>query len=85
MMSRDEPFIVGNSAARCATARRPSGTLRIALGEAERLGARTRIFAGQLLNLTAYDPAEKNRSVIAAELVEALRGTAQELSSRPPS
>lgn len=48
--------------------------LRIALGEAERLGARTRIFAGQLLNLTAYDPAERNRGGAAAELVDALRG-----------
>ncbi len=47
--------------------------LRIALAEAERLGARTRIFAGQLLNLPAYDPAEPTRSVAAAELVEALR------------
>ncbi|WP_315837294.1 NADPH-dependent FMN reductase [Bradyrhizobium prioriisuperbiae] len=48
--------------------------LRIALTEAERLGARTRIFAGALLNLPAYDPADPSRSVAAAELVEALRG-----------
>lgn len=46
--------------------------LRIALAEAERQGARTRIFAGQMLNLPAYDPAEPTRSVVAAELVDAL-------------
>jgi FMN reductase len=72
-MSSDVPLIVGIG----GTLRDGSTSeraLRIALGEAERLGARTRIFAGQLLNLTAYDPAEQNRSVVAAELVDALRG-----------
>ena len=72
-MTKDVPLIVGIG----GTLRDGSTSeraLRIALGEAERLGARTRIFAGQLLNLTAYDPAEKNRSVAAAELVDALRG-----------
>jgi FMN reductase len=72
-MSQNAPLIVGIG----GTLRDGSTSeraLRIALGEAERLGARTRIFAGQLLNLTAYDPSEKNRSAVAAELVDALRG-----------
>jgi FMN reductase len=72
-MSRDAPLIVGIG----GTLRDGSTSeraLRIALGEAERLGARTRIFAGQLLNLTAYDPAEQNRNAVAVELVDALRG-----------
>ena len=72
-MSKDAPLIVGSG----GTARDGSTSeraLRIALGEAERFGARTRIFAGQLLNLTAYDPAAKNRSVAALDLVDALRG-----------
>lgn len=47
--------------------------LRIALAEAERLGATTRIFAGQLLNLPPYDPADSTRTAEAAEIVEALR------------
>jgi FMN reductase len=47
--------------------------LRIALAEAERLGATTRIFAGQLLNLPPYDPADPTRTAEAAEIVEALR------------
>jgi FMN reductase len=72
-MSKDAPLIVGIG----GTMRDGSTSeraLRIALGEAERLGARTRIFAGPLLNLPAYDPAERNRSLVAAELVDALRG-----------
>jgi FMN reductase len=72
-MSNDAPLIVGIG----GTLRDGSTSeraLRIALGEAERLGARTRIFAGPLLNLAAYDPADKNRSVVAVELVDALRG-----------
>lgn len=71
-MSRDPPLIVGIG----GTLREGSTSeraLRIALGEAERLGARTRLFAGQSLNLTAYDPADKIRSAVAAEFVEALR------------
>jgi len=47
--------------------------LRLALAEAERMGARTRIFAGQRLNLPAYDPAERILGAPAAELIEALR------------
>jgi FMN reductase len=47
--------------------------LRITLAEAERLGATTRIFAGQLLNLPPYDPADPSRTAEAAEMVEALR------------
>jgi FMN reductase len=47
--------------------------LRIALAEAERLGARTRLFAGQALSLPAYDPAERTRAPAAVEFIEALR------------
>lgn len=57
--------------------------LRIALGEAERLGARTRIFVGQALDLAAYDPAEQNRSAAAVELVEALRAADGVIVSSP--
>jgi FMN reductase len=71
-MNMDAPLIVGIGGA-LRDGSTSERALRIALGEAERLGARTRIFAGQLLNIAAYDPAEKNRSVVAAELVDALR------------
>jgi FMN reductase len=47
--------------------------LRIALAEAERRGARTRLFAGPALNLPAYDPAERTRAPVASDLIEALR------------
>lgn len=47
--------------------------LRIALAEAERRGARTRLFAGAALHLPAYDPTERTRAPAAVDLVEALR------------
>ncbi len=47
--------------------------LRIALAEAERQGAQTRLFAGQALDLPAYDPAERTRPPAAVELIAALR------------
>jgi len=47
--------------------------LRIALAEAERRGALTRLFAGPALNLPAYDPAERMRAPVASDLIEALR------------
>lgn len=66
------PFIVGIG----GTLRDGSSSeraLRIALAEAERQGARTLLFAGQALDLPAYDPAERTHSPAAVELIEALR------------
>jgi FMN reductase len=71
-MSAFAPLIVGIG----GTLRDGSSSeraLRIALAEAQSLGARTRFFAGQMLNFPAYDPAEPKRSAMAAELVDALR------------
>lgn len=45
--------------------------LRLALVEAERLGAATKIFAGPLLNLPPYDPVERDPR--AEPMVDALR------------
>jgi FMN reductase len=47
--------------------------LRISLAAAERLGARTMLFAGEALALEAYDPSSSRRSARASALVAALR------------
>jgi FMN reductase len=66
------PFIVGIG----GTLRDGSSSeraLQIALSEARRRGARTRIFAGSLLNFPAYDPATALHNAGAMELIDALR------------
>ena len=66
------PFIVGIG----GTLRDGSSSeraLQIALSEARRRGARTRIFAGGLLNFPAYDPATAMHGAGAMELIDALR------------
>ena len=67
-----EPFIVGIG----GTLRDGSSSeraLKIALSEARRRGAQTRIFAGSLLNFPAYDPATAVHSAAAIELIDTLR------------
>jgi FMN reductase len=71
-MSTAVPMIVGIG----GTLREGSTSeraLKIALAEAERLGATTRMFSGQLLNLAAYDPSKPARSEAASGLVNSLR------------
>jgi FMN reductase len=66
------PFIVGIG----GTLRDGSSSeraLQVALSEARRRGARTRIFAGSLLNFPAYDPATDMHGAAATELIDALR------------
>jgi FMN reductase len=66
------PFIVGIG----GTLRDGSSSeraLQIALAEARRRGARTRLFAGRLLNFPAYDPATAMHDAAAVELIDALR------------
>jgi len=66
------PFIVGIG----GTLREGSTSeraLRIALDEAARRGARTKLFAGPVLDLPTYDPATKTRTPEAIALVETLR------------
>jgi FMN reductase len=66
------PFIVALG----GTTREGSSTelaLRFALKEAERAGARTRLFNGQDLNLPMYAPEVPHRTVEALEFVAALR------------
>lgn len=47
--------------------------LRLALSEAEKIGANTRIFSGACLDLPAYDPQKLDRCDKAKRLVSALR------------
>ena len=71
-MAAPGPFVVGVG----GTLRDGSSSeraLQIALAEARRRGARTRIFAGTLLNFPAYDPATAMHDAAAIELIGALR------------
>jgi FMN reductase len=71
-MTAPVPFIVGIG----GTRRKGSSSeraLQITLSEARRRGARTRIFAGSLLDFPAYDPATAMQNAGAVEMVDALR------------
>ena len=71
-MSGVAPLIVG-----IGGTLRPNSTseraLRIALDEAVRRGARTRLFAGPVLDLPTYDPARATQTQKAVAFVETIR------------
>ena len=46
--------------------------LKVALGAAVEMGCATKLFGGNAINLPPYDPAERQRSVEAKALVDAL-------------